>query len=103
LAKWRHGAVQIWDAESGEILRTLPEHSKPVNFIIFSADGKKIVVYYGHGEFGEFFVWDVESGKALNKWIGPRFVLFTSVALSPDGKKIVAGCNAGKVRVWKLE
>ena len=54
--------VQIWNADSGEELRKLKEHTDWVESAAFSPDGKRIVT--GSGD-GTARIWDAESGSRL--------------------------------------
>ena len=46
-------------------------------------------------------VWDVNSGQRRKTLPGAKGTVY-DVAVSPDGKKVAAGCSAGLVLVWDM-
>jgi len=109
--------VRIWDAESGKELQKLEGHQDSVCSVAFSPDGKRIV---SGSSDGTARIWDVESGKELQvlnngKTLGPNprnggatlswgaINWVTSVAFSPDGKRVVTGSRSDTARIWALE
>src|SRR5262249_967765 len=63
----RHpGEVKLWDAVSGQLLRTLTGFPGAVNGVAFSPDSKSLVsVSSGRGESSELRLWDVASGRPI--------------------------------------
>jgi WD40 repeat protein len=52
---------------------------------------------------GSLRVWNVESGKQIGEdWQGEGAGMNT-IALSPDGKKVVRGSSDGAVRLWDID
>ncbi|KAG1822650.1 Serine/Threonine protein kinase with WD40 repeats, partial [Suillus subaureus] len=52
---------------------------------------------------GSLRVWNLKSGKQIgNDWRDGKSEVFT-MALSPDGKKVVSGSKDGEVRLWDIE
>jgi WD40 repeat protein len=107
------GGVKVWDAESGREVLTLKWHAGSVTSVAFSPDGKRIAsasmawnLQKMQDAFGEVKVWDAESGRELLS-LKEHAANVTSVAFSPDGKRITTGCGstgkAGDVRVWDLQ
>ena len=72
------GIVNLWNMNSRREVKKLIGHGDGVKGIFFSPDGKTLVSEAGV----EIFVWEVDSGKVLNKMIG------SDIALSPDGKTL---------------
>lgn len=56
--------IKIWDARSGQIIRTLKGHDEPVRVLVFSHDGEKLA---SGGEDRTVLIWDVKTGKIINK------------------------------------
>jgi len=87
---------------------TLDLGNTSVNALAFSPDGTWAVS--GSGAFlglpvlqgAAVDVWDVSSGRRQSILPGATGTVI-SVAVSPDGKKIAAGCSAGLVLVWDVE
>ena len=96
--------VKIWDAESGEELRTLSGHSSYVMAVAVFADGKRVV----SGSLDHTVkIWDAESGTKLYTHTGCvrvqcNTVPVLAVAVCADGKRIVSGCDDGRVKIWKM-
>ena len=78
----------------------------------FSPDGKKVAMV-GARSGGEsaILIWDVETGKELQRLIVHREApdsfrvddRFSSVAFSPDGKKIVTSGWDNFIRIWNAD
>jgi WD40 repeat protein len=48
-----------------------------------------------------FKLWDIATGREIRTFSG-HSDLATSVAFSPDGRKIISGYSNGDVRVWNI-
>jgi WD40 repeat protein/tetratricopeptide (TPR) repeat protein/tRNA A-37 threonylcarbamoyl transferase component Bud32 len=79
-------ALQIWDIESGELLRTLQGHTGRVEHLAWSPDGTRLA---SCGADRSLRLWDPETGKQVMTWN-----TFASgvvrVAWSPDGLSLAA-------------
>lgn len=87
--------VRVWDAETGEALRTLTGHSRDVSSVAFSPDGN--VIASGSLD-GALKIWQVG---------GTRSVVFAGhsdsvvgVSFSPEGERIASCSWDGTVKVW---
>lgn len=102
LATASRGKVQVWDAVRGQPQRSLAFLNPRV---CFGPDGDKLVV----GNFSEFAVYDVESGK---KWVTlksheqlhltGRWRFQHSSLVSDDGSWLVAATHSRRLRRWSL-
>ena len=91
------GGVTIWDAETGERLRTLSGHYHPVSALSFSPDGGRLV----SASFdGRLIVWDTTTGRPPNNLRGHVAPVF-GVAFSPDGLRLASVGRDKTVRVWE--
>jgi WD40 repeat protein/serine/threonine protein kinase len=100
------GEVKVWDAATGEELRSLKGHRRFVNAVAFGPDGKRLATL---GRDNAVKVWDTQTGQELMTLkVGSS--VFGSLAFSPDGTRL-AGSNsrpagrtfpntAGDVTVW---
>jgi WD40 repeat protein/serine/threonine protein kinase len=95
--------VSIWDVESGQEVRMLKEHRHPVFVVRFSPDGKFLASCAcdrtSSGMPHEGLIWNVHSGKLVGRFQGKGQIY--SLAFSPDGSQLAAGCAEG--RVWVLD
>jgi WD40 repeat protein len=115
--------VKIWDAATGQERQTLTGHTEGVSCVAYSPDGTRIV----SGSSGDRImsvgteevrtravigspdntlkVWDAATGRKMLTLTGHSSGV-TSVAWSPDGKRIVSGSgwfvasNSGEIKVW---
>ena len=80
-----------------ELLRTLEGHSREVNDVAVTPDGKRAV---SASSDKTLKVWDLESGRALRILEGYSSV--EGVAVTPDGKCVVSA-SGDSLKVWDLE
>ena len=102
-AKWdsmeRPSTAVLWDVESGRKLHTF-DVGGLVTSVAFSPDGKEVLT----GKLGErdtklgewrgpaeVVLWDVESGRKLRTFQVYDSGQVTSAAISPDGRRVLAG------------
>jgi hypothetical protein len=92
--------LRIWDAETGEDLHALTGHKDTVISVTFSPDGKRIV---SESKDKTLKLWDAETGKTLYT-LNPytRTQKNTTVAFSPDVKKIISGEDR-TLTLWDAE
>src|SRR5690606_23242159 len=92
-------AVRLWDAATGEPLRTLGGHPRAVNRVAFSPDGRRLVSACGRlDEPGQVKVWDVAAGREERTLAGLRGSVH-AVVFTPDGEALVTGGRDGTLRV----
>ena len=90
--------VKIWDAETGEELRTLSGHRYSVLAVAVFADGKRVVT----GGFDKTVkIWDTESGIELRTLSRHRGSV-SAVAEFADGTKLVSGSYDKTWKIWKM-
>jgi WD40 repeat protein len=88
--------VLLWDAETGQLVRSFKGHSDDVVSVAFSPDGKRLV----SGSYdGTVRIWNSDTGKQLRS-LDPHVGKTHAIALSPDGKLIASGHTDGDVKVW---
>ncbi len=93
------GAVEFWDAATGEPLRALTGHTASAPDLAFSPDGRRLATASLDGTAK---VWDVATGKELCAFKRHRGHV-TAVAYHPDGRRVASGGRDGVVRVWDAE
>jgi WD40 repeat protein len=72
-----------------------PSVGLPVVALAFSPDGKRLAV----ADLVAVHLFDLATGKEIHTF-GGRQVFGGSVAFSPDGKLLAAGCHDGAIRLW---
>ncbi|MDR3147660.1 MAG: hypothetical protein LBU00_04700 [Treponema sp.] len=91
--------IKIWDAESGQELRTLTGHSSYVYALDYSPDGRRIVS--GSGD-NTVKIWNAETGQELRTLTGYSLAVY-ALDYSPDGRRIVSGSYDKTVKIWDAE
>ncbi|MGW8225072.1 MAG: nSTAND1 domain-containing NTPase, partial [Anaerolineales bacterium] len=90
--------IRLWDAPSGQEIRTLSGHLGEVNDIAFSPDGERLV---SASDDGTAILWDLAGGETefiLNLQSGP----LSAIAFSPDGKNLAVNLDDKSVKVWDI-
>jgi WD40 repeat protein/serine/threonine protein kinase len=92
-------SVKIWDALTGQEIRTLRGLFADVMDVAFSPDGRRLTAAGRRdlrlGQRGAVTVWDAANGKELLSLDGQRCVAF-----SPDGARLASTNEANSVKVW---
>jgi WD40 repeat protein len=101
------GVIYLWDPRSGREVHRFTSSAKAHRCVAFSPDSRTIV---GPSSAGELTLWDLHTGKPLRSFGRtpapsirfPRGLLpATSVAFSPDGRKLLS-CGGDAIRLWDL-
>ena len=90
---------KMWDSGSGRLLQAFKGHEGPVYGASFFPDGAQMLSV---SDDHYIRVWDVETGKAINK-MPPHLGHLSSVrccAVSPDNSVFCTGGDDDFVRVW---
>jgi WD40 repeat protein/serine/threonine protein kinase len=99
------GAVQLWDATTGQPVRTLVTHEREVRAIVFSPRGGRLATASGDGKV---MLWDA---TRLDVKQEPRLPPLparvpgpsVNVAFSPDGQRLATGGEGNTVRIWDVQ
>jgi WD40 repeat protein len=99
--KARYSPIQLWDAQTGKLLRTLRVPFMVMDALAFSPDGKTLAGggYHSTSYSSEIVLWDVESGdlqRSLKHSDNTISTEILSIAFSPDGKLLAAGGGVGR-------
>ena len=96
----RH-APQLWDLDTGRLLRSFQGHESWVESVTLSCDGSLMA----SGSFDRTVrVWDVETGRQLavldhSQWGIVRDVVFHL----QDNTKLATACDDGTLRLWTID
>jgi WD40 repeat protein len=88
--------VQVWDLDSGELLRTMPGHHGRVRAVAISADGQRAVT----GDEQAVRVWDLTQDTALASFKSESYI--TTLAATPPFTHVIAGTSSGTVHFLEL-
>ena len=100
------GLIHLWDARSGQKIRTLQTRFPCVAALAISP-GSKFLVSASHdsdsrGKMADFRLWNVETGKVMFQ-LGDSEEETKAVAFSPDGKRIASGNGANTICLWDAQ
>ena len=87
---------RLWDVKTGKELLKLQGHDEPCNGS-FSPDGNQALTFSTDGTVR---LWDLESGKEARRFEGPTDKV-RSAAFVAGGRRVVAGSDDQKFRVWE--
>jgi WD40 repeat protein len=101
--------IRVWKMTTGELLHELrpfeQDVCEAVEGLLWSPDGRYLLAATKPDSFfssRSISIWNVQDGRQRGDLSGcPCDV--TGIALLPAGKRIVAGCSDGKIRVWDYE
>ncbi|MCI0461315.1 MAG: hypothetical protein L0Z62_30575 [Gemmataceae bacterium] len=92
------GTISVWDVAAGKRIALLPGHTGHITEMAFTGGGELLA----RTDSGEVRAWDPRASR-LTSVPGPKASLpVRSLDLSADGKVLVAGYDAGLVKVWDL-
>jgi WD40 repeat protein len=95
------GVIRVWDAQSGRQLSQPISRHDTARAIAVSRDGRLIT-----GEFNTVRVWNLDSGQPVGQpRPDPEYSgdSIESIALSRDGRRIVAGSTDHTIQLWDAE
>jgi WD40 repeat protein/transcriptional regulator with XRE-family HTH domain len=98
--------VKLWDANSGELLRTLVGADEPGGYVAIGPDGTVVAGSYTT----QVVLWDIPSGEILTTLSGGSHegvagynVGVGQVSFSPDGKYLATANMDGVSTVWEID
>jgi WD40 repeat protein/serine/threonine protein kinase len=95
----KSGFVKLWDASTGELVRSFDGHGDSVLSIVFSRDGSRMLTS-SYDKTAR--LWDVATGGELRKFTGHNWWVWAA-AFSPDEKTIVTASQDGTAIVWDAD
>ena len=95
--------AKLWDAETGEYIRTFSGHQDWILSLAFSPDGRSLLTGSGLHDLTAK-LWDVQSGEEIRTFRGHTWNVY-SVAFSSDGRQILTGSGFRDptARLWDVE
>ena len=97
LASGNGAEIDLWDATTGDLKKTLTGHDSAVNSISFSPDGRLLA----SGSWdGTVRLWDTITGEQQRKLTHQAV---SSVSFSPDGQTLASGRSLDrKIYLWDV-
>jgi WD40 repeat protein len=95
--------MRVWDLEKGACVREIAlDEAYAAQRIVFIKDDAQIAG--GGHDVGRVRLWERESGKAVNEFpiAGRRDVWTLGLAVSPDGRTLLAGVTDKAMRMWDV-
>jgi len=90
--------IALWDASSGDLLRTIEVHNGAIFDLAFSPDSMLLASASGDQTVK---IWQVSTGKRLDTLNQPQEAQF-SVVFTPQGKFVLAAGADHRIRLWRL-
>ncbi|MEM8610879.1 MAG: WD40 repeat domain-containing protein [Cyanobacteria bacterium P01_H01_bin.105] len=90
--------IRLWDAPSGNLLKTFSNSTSFVNTILLSPDETQL--YSGNAD-GTLQSWPVASGNLSWQILDAHNGPINAVARTPDGQRLVSGGADGAIHVWE--
>ncbi len=91
--------IRLWDAQTGQHLRTLEGHSNSVISVAWSPDGKTLA---SGADDKTIRFWDAQTGRTLRTLKGHSNRV-NGIAWSPDGKTLASGADDKTIRLWDAQ
>jgi WD40 repeat protein len=88
--------MHLFDAKTGQLVRSFTGHGAAVISAVFSRDGKQIL---SGSDDRTMRLWDVDTGKQIQGFNGHENSV-KCVAFAPDGKRVLSGSTDATVRLW---
>ena len=89
-------SLKVWDAASGQCLRTLSGHTNAVWGCAWSPDGTRLL---SASEDESLKVWDAATGQCLRTLSGHTKGV-VGCAWSPDGRRLLSASGDRSLKVW---
>lgn len=94
------GMIKLADAATGTILRSLKGHVRQVTAIDISPDGEQLA----SAAWDESLrLWDVATGKTLERFHDRSGSSTMAVALSPDGTLLASTSGCTAIKIWAID
>lgn len=94
----RDKKINIWDASTGDLLKTLEEHNNWIQCVCYSRDNR----FFASCSTGSDIIIRDTCTWNLIKIIPMFGKTVYSVDFSPDGQRIVCGCHNNSVKIWDI-
>ena len=99
-------AGKVWDAETGELVRSFALPSRDSSLVL-SPDGTHFLSFLSVSWDNKLSLWDATDGRLLRAFEGrlkgyPDRRKVMKAVFTPDGKSVLAASENGTVSVWDI-
>jgi WD40 repeat protein len=98
--------VKVWDAQTGQELRTLGLHAASVSSVCVSPDGRRVASAGPESDdeksYAAVRVWDAQTGQELLAFQGHTDDA-RDVCFSPDGQRLATASTDRTAKVWDAQ
>ena len=91
----KNGGIELWDAVSWTLLRTLEGSNRWAHMLMFSPEGSTL--YSATTPNGAIGVWDVASGTLREEYMPTYQLSVNAMQLSSDGQLLIAATQEGRL------
>ena len=91
-------AIILWDAVTGEQQAVLPGHTRLIDGLAFSPDGRRLATV---GRDDTIRIWDV-AGRQLLQVLNSPASFPRTLAFSPDGQLLACGDESRNLNLWDV-
>jgi RNA polymerase sigma factor (sigma-70 family) len=91
--------MRLWDLDAGRELKSLPQEGI-VRSLAFTPDGVHAIAAVNAPAVA-IHLWDLDRGVDVSQFKGHQFAV-TSLAISPDGRRLLSTSYDGTVRLWDI-
>ena len=89
--------MRLWDTSTGQVARIFRGHTKTVQSVAFSSDGKLIA----SGSQDQLIkIWDTRTGQ-LQRDLDGHTGHVASAVFAPESNRVVSASTDGTIRVWR--
>jgi WD40 repeat protein len=88
--------IRLWNAHTGEIIRTLEGHTAKVNNVAWSPDGRLLA---SSADDDIIKIWNAETGTLIADMRGHRAGI-NNIAWHPTDAVLASGSLDGTIRIW---
>lgn len=95
----RDNSIKIWQLTTGNLIRTLSDHSLPVMSVAIAPDGETVV---SGSRDSSIKIWQLKSCRLIRTFKGHANWV-CALAITPDGQTIVSGSRDKNLKIWQLD